>query len=264
METINFVTNPELPLEEFIEKIKKLNNSSLLEALGLVYGEWEQSTGDNTKWRDRATAIGQEIKTFLDKSRNVESPYVGFCQETQLMLASMLSLTDERKKLLSFECRGSEPEYPEKILNLTWSLYGDWRTFAPGEYFKDSPKAEEIFWKLLKSSDSENSHFESSKYAGWIYNMSNTDLRISAKDFDAGVEKLFRHLSSTHECLVGGEPMQMPILIIHRTGREDCYFYDVYVFLEGQGSFVNMRYPKETPNFVKRFFEKVLPEGKNA
>ena len=244
-----------LSIEQFQEKVQKIPNMNLLEVLrSLTIRSASKPNGDsNPNIREFIKIVEREISLFLEKSRNVKSHYVGFCQETQLMLASMLSLTDERKKLLSFECTSSEPEYPEKILNLKWSLYGDWRTFAPGKYFQNTEKAMEIFINLFKFGKDQK-YFEFGVLAGGLYSMA-TDLRIEGKDFDTGVENLFKLLSSKHEGIIGEESVEFPLLIIHRHGREDCYFYEVYIFMNGHGSFINIQHPKETPNFVKRFFE---------
>ena len=49
-------------------------------------------------------------------------PYVAFKNETQLKLLSLLSLYKDREPTITLAYTKSEPEYPEKILNLKWSL----------------------------------------------------------------------------------------------------------------------------------------------
>lgn len=117
--------------------------------------------------------------------------------ETQAMLATLRTLfpdpeSETAQDVISFGCSiNSNPKYPEKILNLSWKLAGEWKTINLASAFsasegknlfeqikneEDPVKKRDIIFTLYKHPKAENA-------------------KVYAKDFKRGIQKLYKKIS---------------------------------------------------------------------
>lgn len=185
--------------------------------------------------------------------------YCNMPEVIQYYLASMLSLSEQRKPTITLAYTGSDPKWPEKILNLRWSLEGDWKIMNFKEHF-DKKTEQEIFNDFLelmkKGKESKNSGYtDYNNYAAWLF-QSARKLEVSGKNFETGVTNLFNLASERTELRISDQTICVPSVLIQRTVHNGHYSsYEMFIYVESEKTFMNILYGNKTPNYVKDFLE---------
>ncbi len=184
----------------------------------------------------------------------IDTPYLKMPQDVALMMASMLSLGEARKPFITLGYTGSETKYPEPVLNLRWSLANDWRVLNFKRMFKDDKIAYEKFVELFKT---KGDHFQRNQKLSYLCGpgFDTENLEISGNCFDEGIRNLFAKLIGKVEIQKNEKKMFLPFVLVKIERSTYGNSFSAYVYLEEQKSFVNIWWPEEAPNYVKKFLE---------
>lgn len=189
-------------------------------------------------------------------------PYVNLPEKTQLQLASILTLSnnprENRDKLIALSYTDSEIEYQEKVLNLKWSLYGDWKIINFLTYFGEESNGKKesgvkIFNDFLKivRDLAENREFKRSMklndYLGWLFSFSK-EIEVRGKDFETGIDSLFQLLTSNYI----KDGVVFPSILIHKNGN---IFYSAFWWIPEKAGFARLTNPTHVPDYAKKFFD---------
>jgi len=177
-------------------------------------------------------------------------PYVNLSEKTQLQMASLLTLSVKRAKLIACGFTESEINYPEKILNLKWYLCGDWKILNFLSYFGEEGGIKEFnnFLSVVKNRRVINNDANKyDNYLRWLFSFSK-EVEVRGKDFETGVDNLFQLLSSVYI----KEDLTFPTILIH---KESDYYYQGFWWIPEKAGFANLMNPTSVPNFAKKFFD---------
>lgn len=185
---------------------------------------------------------------------NIDTPYLKMPKDVALMMASMLSLGEPRKPVISFAYTGSDVEYIEPVLNLRWSLSGEWKILDFKKMFNDDNVAFKKFLDLLRT---EKDHFIRNQKLSHLCGPGfNTErLEVSGRSFDEGIRNLFIKITEKVKIQNGDTEMYLPVVLVKVEKNTNHNFYSAYMYVEEEKSFVNIWWPNEAPNYVKKFLE---------
>lgn len=184
----------------------------------------------------------------------IETPYLKMPRDVALMMASMLSLGKERKPFITLGYTESDTEYAEPILNLRWSLVGEWVVLNFKKMFKDDTISFEKFLDLLQT---EKDYFKRNQKLAYLCGpgFSSDKLEVEGRCLEDGVTNLFLKLTEKTEIQKGEKKMFLPVVMVQIERSQNYNSFSAYMYIEEQKSFVNIWWPNETPNYVKKFLE---------
>lgn len=184
-------------------------------------------------------------------------PYVNLPEKTQLQLAAILTLSSNprqnRGKLISLSYTDSETKYSEKILNLKWSLYGDWRIVNFLSHFGEESGVKE-FNDLL--SVTKKIREDTEGYRKYEDNLSrifsfSKEVEVRGRDFETGIDNLFLLLSSVY---VKGE-ITFPSIVICKKVHKINNSYDGFWWVPQKAGFASLLNPRFVPDYARKFFD---------
>lgn len=184
----------------------------------------------------------------------IDTSYLKMPKDVALVMASMLSLGEERRPFITLSYTGSNTEFTEPILNLRWSLVGEWVVLNFKKMFKEDTISFEKFLDLLQT---EKDYFKRNQKLAYLCGpgFDVEKLEVDGRCLEDGVTNLFLKLTDKAEIQKGEKKMFLPVVLVQIERSQNYNSFSAYMYIEEQKSFVSIWWPNETPNYVKKFLE---------
>jgi hypothetical protein len=179
--------------------------------------------------------------------------------DVQVIMASMLSLREQFETnipLIAYNCTGSAPKYSEKVLNLTCSLFGTWRTLSLIQAFGKERGIEKFRQVLEIMSRDSSGRPQKDELLSELFTVSENlgqPCVVPCSHYEEGVRNLFKQITAQDSIKIGKHERPVPSILIKREGSMGEYSYKGFIYVLDKKTFRSLLFPDQTPYYLNSF-----------